>query len=121
MADNGLTNKDLSKAFSEIPNDAIRFGVWAGENDVKRFIKIVEESTERTKTSTLPWIPRSVEEFDFIKRDWTPKEDLMNIINGNRFEFFATPKDCHNAMVEHTQKLLDSPDISQAIPEFGGV
>lgn len=121
MADNGLEHKDLSKAFAEIPNETTRFGIWEGENDVKRFIRIIESSTETTKASTLPWIPRSIEEYDFVEQDWAPNEDLMHIINSNKFEFFETPQDCRNAMVEHTQKFLNSSDLGQVIQELDGV
>ena len=121
MVSTGPQDKDLSKAFSEIPNDTTRFGVWEGDHDVKRFIKVVESSTDKTKASTLSWIPRSIEEYNFIEQDWEPKEDLMNIINGSRFEFFETPQDCQNAMVEHTQKFLNSPDLGKATQELDGV
>lgn len=121
MADDSLENKDLSKAFAEIPNETTRFGIWEGENHVKRFIKVVESSTEATQASTLPWIPRSIEEYDFVEQDWAPKEDLMHIINSNKFEFFETPQDCRNVMMEHATKFLDSPDISQVTQEFDGV
>lgn len=121
MADDGLENKDLSKAFAEIPNDATRFGIWEGENDVKRFIKIVESSTNQNQASTLAWIPRSLEEYNFVEQDWAPKEDLMHIINSNQFEFFETAQDCQNAMVEHTQKFLNSSDLGQVTHELDGV
>ena len=121
MADDSLENKDLSKAFAEIPNKTTRFGVWEGENHVKRFLKVVESPTEATQASTLPWIPRSIEEYDFVEQDWTPKEDLMHIINSNKFEFFETPQDCRNVMMEHATNLRDSPDISQVTQEFDGV
>ncbi|PCJ02369.1 MAG: hypothetical protein COB14_02395 [Alphaproteobacteria bacterium] len=121
MADNGLKNRDLSQAFAEIPSDTTRFGIWEGENDAKRFIKIVESSGNKNQASTLAWIPRSLKEYDFVEQNWAPKADLMRIINGNQFEFFDTPQDCQNAMVEHTQSLLNSPDISQMTQKLDGI
>ncbi|PCJ99427.1 MAG: hypothetical protein COA45_05150 [Zetaproteobacteria bacterium] len=118
-----MDNKDqiqqgLSKAFRALPKDTTRFGVWEGENDVERFIKVVESSTNPSTTSTLSWIPRSIEEYDFRKSTWEPKEDLMHIMNSDRFTFFETPQDCQNAMIEHVQQRLNSPDISPIIQEL---
>ena len=121
MTKKNLTAQDLSKAFAEIPNDTTRFGVWEGDNDVNRFLKIVEAANKQHEGSSLSWIPRSIVEYNFTAQDWEPKEDLMNIMNSNRFEFFDTPQDCQNAMIKHATKVLKSPEIEPIIPEHDGV
>lgn len=122
-----MDNKDqisqgLSNAFGAIPKDTTRFGVWEGENDVQRFIKVVESSTSLSTSSSLSWIPRSIEEYNFsiTEKNWEPKEDLMHIINSSRFTFFDTPQDCQNAMIEHVQQRLDSPEVTP-IQELDGI
>lgn len=120
MTDEKSTHEELSQTFSAIPNEATRFGVWEGENDVQRFIKVIESSTSLSTASSLAWIPRSIEEHDFNNSTWEPKEDLMHIINSGQFTFFDTPQDCQNAMIEHAQQRLNSPEITP-IKELDGV
>ncbi|MGH1379083.1 MAG: hypothetical protein ACRBB3_09715 [Alphaproteobacteria bacterium] len=119
MADKESTNTELSKAFSAIPNETTRFGVWEGENDVQRFIKVIESSTSLSTSSSMPWIPRSITEYDFTQSLWEPKEDLMQMINSSEFMFFDSPQDCQKAMIEHVNERLKSTVITP-IQELDG-
>lgn len=121
MTEKKLTEQGLSKAFSNTPDDATRFGVWEGEHDVKRFIKIIESAAGDHTSSTIPSIPKSIEEYNFPMHKWESSGDLMNIVNSTQFTFFDTDQECQNAILDHETRMVETSNLTAITQHHDGI